>query len=149
MHTVRSNIWSRTRREQAHGFTLVELMIVLTIIAAMAAMSVPAFQRAVVQSQADIAVANLRAIWSAERLYWLEYHTYTPASHLQTLRDLGLLDRDIASDTGCAGYDYSVTVTNSAPDPFVATATSQRGSISITISESGRVQYNGITGGIQ
>lgn len=128
-----------------NGFTLVELMIVLTIVAVLAAMSIPTFSRAIEQSRADIAAANLRAIWSAERLYWLEYHDYTTASHLPTLRDLGLLDAAVASSSGCAGYTYSV----SDSLPFEATATSQQGSITITIDENGELNFTGITGGLQ
>ena len=79
-------------------------MVVLTIIAILVAVSAPSFQRAVEQSRADIAVANLRAIWSAERLYWLEYHAYT--SDLATLQSLGLLDRNVVAST--TGYSYSV-----------------------------------------
>ena len=127
------------------GFTLVELMIVLTIMGVLATMCVPAFQRAIEQSRADVAAANLRAIWSAERLYWLECHSYTTASHLETLRDLGLVDKEIASASGSGGYDYAVTGT----DPFEATATSQQGSITIKIDESGELQYTGIKGGFQ
>jgi prepilin-type N-terminal cleavage/methylation domain-containing protein len=127
------------------AFTLVELMVVLTIVAIMATMSVPTFQHAIEQSRADIAGANLRAIWAAERLYWLEYHTYTTGDHLNTLRDLGVLDKAIASASGTAGYIYNVT----GPSPFEATATSEQGTISIKIDENGELLYTGITGGIQ
>ena len=81
------------------GFTLTELMVVTTLIGVMAAMSVPSFQRAVQQSRVDIAVANLRAIWAAERLYWLENHTYT-SSDQHPARPLALLDNGIPSDGG-------------------------------------------------
>ena len=65
-------------------------MVVLTVIAIMAAMCIPTFQRAIEQSRADVAAANLRAIWAAERLYWLEYHAYT--DQFDNLRAMGLLD---------------------------------------------------------
>ena len=79
------------------GFTLTELMVVTTLIGVMAAMSIPSFQRAVEQSRADIAAANLRAIWAAERLFWLENHAYTDKLSQQSpqpvgLMQLGLLD---------------------------------------------------------
>jgi prepilin-type N-terminal cleavage/methylation domain-containing protein len=133
------------RGRKTNGFTLVELMVALTIIAMMTAISLPSFQRAIEQSRADIAAANLRAIWAAERLYWLEYHTYTSESHLETLRDLGVLDRTVASESGSSGYIYAIT----GPAPFEATATSQQGTISIKIDENGELHYTGITGGLQ
>jgi general secretion pathway protein G len=87
------------------GFTLTELMVVMAIIGVMAAVSAPSYQRAIEQSRADIAVANLRAIWAAERLYWLEYHKYS--DDLTQLRDLGLLDPEIANSAANAKYTYT------------------------------------------
>ena len=54
-HVIPTAYCSAARR----GFTLVEMMIVLTIIAIVATMCIPTFQRAVEQSEADIAAANL------------------------------------------------------------------------------------------
>ncbi len=90
-------------------------MVVLIVIAALTAFCVPSFQRALEQSRADVAVANLRAIWSAERLYWLEYHAYT--ADLAALEAMGLIDPEIVSST--AGYVYSASATT---DGFQAAA---------------------------
>jgi len=98
------------------GTTLMEVAVVTTIIGVMAAMSAPSFQRAMEQSRADLAGANLRAIWSAERLYWLEYRTYT--TDLSALQSLGLLDPSIVSSQ--TFYVYQVTSTSA--DTFTATA---------------------------
>ncbi len=69
------------------------------------------------QSRADIAGANLRAIWIAERLYWLDQHAYT--ADLAVLRTAGLLDSGIGTSAG--GYEYAVT--SASTDAFEATAT--------------------------
>ena len=143
--TVATQAATRTagRAAAPSGFTLTELMVVVTILAIMAAMSAPSFQRAVEQSRADIAAANLRAIWAAERLYWLEYQSYTTSSHLETLRDLGLVDSEVVTSTG--GYSYTVT-----PSPWKATATSEAPvSATITIDENGKIQSSGITPAFQ
>ena len=103
-------------------------MVVTTIIGVMAAMSVPSFQRAIEQSRADIAVANLRAIWAAERLYWLEYHTYTTS--VSTLQSSGSLDNGIPNDgvSSMGGYQYSVPPRPGAIDTtMTATATNVNG----------------------
>ena len=42
------------------------------------AMGVPRFQLSLEQARANVAGANLRSIWSAQRLYWLENRTYAP-----------------------------------------------------------------------
>jgi prepilin-type N-terminal cleavage/methylation domain-containing protein len=95
----------RTRSAASTGFSLVEVMVVLTIIGILVAMTVPSYQRAVEQSRADVAAANLRALWSAQRLYWIEHHAYT--SNLTALQSLGLLDPAIVLST--TGYVYAVT----------------------------------------
>jgi prepilin-type N-terminal cleavage/methylation domain-containing protein len=75
---------SFTRRTASRGFSLIEVMVVMTVVGVLVAMSVPSFQRAVVESQADMAIANLRAIWAAERLYWLQNHEYAPVELLKS-----------------------------------------------------------------
>ncbi len=79
------------------GYTLVEVMVVITVIGILTGLAAPSYWRAVEQSRADIAAANLRAIWVAERLYWLDHHVY--AADLATLRTLGLLDPEIAASS--------------------------------------------------
>ena len=92
-------------------------MVVLAVIAAMVAMAMPSYKRAMEQSRADIAAANLRAIWTAQRVYWLEYHLYT--DNLAGLRDMGLVDPEIIAGTG--GYVYAVASADA--DSFQADAT--------------------------
>ncbi len=99
------------------GISLVELLVAVTLIGIMTAMAVPSFRRAVEQSRADIATANLRAIWSAERCYWLEYRTYT--SDLTLLRSLGLLDPTVVSSSSF--YTYNIPAVEASS--FSATAT--------------------------
>jgi len=125
------------RRTAPRGFTLTELMIVFVIIGVMAAMSVPSFQRAIEQSRCDIAAANLRTIWAAERLYWLEYQTYT--SDLTILQSLKLLDPTINS-TDAGGYNYAATVVSSSSVTATATRSgSSQWSGTLTISGDGEI----------
>lgn len=99
------------------GMSLVEMNVTLTIIAVLITLSVPPYRRVLEQSRADMAGAQLRVIWSAQRYHWLEYHSYSDS--LQTLRTLGLLDA--ATVAGNQGYQYTVAVPD--PNTFVATAT--------------------------
>ncbi len=108
----------------------------LAVIGVLVSMSVPSFRRSMEQSRADIAGSNLRAIWAAERLYWLENRTYT--TNLALLESAGLLDPQILSST--APYAYAVSSANSTG--FTATATrsgSARWSGQFTIDEDGTV----------
>ncbi|MDB5334513.1 MAG: prepilin-type N-terminal cleavage/methylation protein [Planctomycetaceae bacterium] len=118
------------------GISLVELLVCVTLIGIMTSMAVPSFRRAVDQSRADIATANLRAIWSAERCYWLEYRCYT--SDLNLLRSLGLLDPTIVTSSSFYAYDIPSAETTA----FTATATrigGTRWTGAFTIDETGVV----------
>ena len=94
-----------------------EMMLVLTIMGVVLAMSAPTFNRSIEQSHADIAGANLGAIWTAERLYWLENQTYT--NDLAELESLGLLDPTIAA--AATRYVYAIPLADATT--FTATAT--------------------------
>ena len=54
------------------GFTLVEIMIVVTIIGILASLAVPAFQRARWKALETSIRNNLRQIWGAAQQYMLE-----------------------------------------------------------------------------
>jgi Tfp pilus assembly protein PilE len=110
--------------------TLLELVMVTVIIGILASMAVPSFHRALEQSRADVACANLRAIWSAQRLYWLDNRTYAP--DLATLQSLDLLDDSLSNQP----Y-YYYEIGNADATTFTAWATrvsnsSWNGSFNIT-----------------
>ncbi|NLF07261.1 MAG: prepilin-type N-terminal cleavage/methylation domain-containing protein [Pirellulaceae bacterium] len=129
-------------RIRSPAFTLVEVMVVIIVVGALTAFGIPSFQRAMEQSRVDIAAANLRAIWAAQRLYWLEYHEYSP--NLDPLNDLELLDSEIMNTS--TGFLYS---TESTEDGF-ETAADRTGtphwSGTLTIDQTGAIDGN-ITSG--
>jgi prepilin-type N-terminal cleavage/methylation domain-containing protein len=85
------------RARRRRGYTLIEVVVVLTIMGVLLTISAPSFHRALEESRADAATAALRSIWSAERLYWLEYRTYT--SDMTALAGLGLVDPSLVAGT--------------------------------------------------
>lgn len=97
------------------GASLLELSIVAVIIGVLASMGIPSFQRGLEQSRTDLAAANLRSIWSAQRLYWLETREYAP--DLATLEAWELLDAAVAAQA----Y-YTFAITSADADTFVAIA---------------------------
>jgi prepilin-type N-terminal cleavage/methylation domain-containing protein len=109
--------------QKYRAFTLIELMVALSIIAVMVVLCAPGFERAIEQSRADVAAANLRAIWAAQRLYWLEYHVYAgsdnAANGLAQLLATGLLDSKLASSNN--RYTYSIASADA--EQFSAAAT--------------------------
>lgn len=68
---------SRKRLKQG-GFTLIELMIVVVIIAILAAMAIPRFMRASVKSKQTEAKLVLKQIYTMQRAYRQENDTYFP-----------------------------------------------------------------------
>lgn len=119
------------------GFSLIELMVAVAILGVIIAFAEPSFRRTIEQSRADIAVANLRAIWTAQRLYWLENRTY--AESLSELESLDLLDSTLVT----ASDPYSYEIGDDADETtFTATATRASGgswSGSFTIDQTGAV----------
>ena len=60
------------RNKRTLGFTLVEIMIVVTIIGILASLAVPAFQRARWKAVETSIRNNLRQMWGAAQQYMLE-----------------------------------------------------------------------------
>ena len=119
------------------AYTLVEMSVVLIIMGIFITLAMPKFSRSLESARADVAGANLRAIWTAERIYWLDNRTYTTS--LSVLVSLNLLDPSIPSDPY---YTYLVP----AADVATFTATAQRAP---NVSWSGTVtitQDGGLTG---
>ncbi len=100
------------------GHSLIEVIISVMVFGILVSMGVPKFQQSIEQSRADAAGANLRSIWSAERLYWLQSRTFAP--DLTTLVNTNLVDPSLGSSNG--SYTYNVAA---SPDgtSFTATAT--------------------------
>lgn len=59
------------------GFTLIELMIVIAIIAFLAMVSIPSFKRFLAKAKRTEAYMNLNALATAEKVYWAEHATYS------------------------------------------------------------------------
>jgi prepilin-type N-terminal cleavage/methylation domain-containing protein len=94
----------KSRRTARHAFSLIEVVVTMTILAILISFSTPSVMRTMEQSHVDLAGAGLRMINTAQRFYWLEYRTY--AGDLQTLIDEGLIDQDLG--TTAPRYEFSI-----------------------------------------
>ena len=145
---------NRAGSRRPRGFSLVEVMTVCIITGILASMSVPRFSRAMEQSRANIAVANLRAIWTAQRAYWLQnvdangVNTFAP--DLATLRAARLVDQNLVDDTGDSGpidpgisYVYKIIQLDSSS--FTASARRANSTVwvsTLTIDSNGDIAGN-------
>ena len=130
-------------RPRRRGFTILELMIVVTIMGVLIAVPAPMFGRAMEQPKLDVAASNVRSIWAAERFYYLEKGRYGTLSDLaaDTLAS-DLVDPTILS--GAAFYSYTV-VPSTDGQSFVATAAHPTSTIcsgTVTIDQTGNLAWN-------
>ena len=110
----------KTRRREPGGFTLVELCIAMVIICLMVTLAVPTFRRSIEQARADVASANLRTLWSAQRVYWLENRRF--ASSLSDLRALDLVDVAIADSPNNPKAVYVYRISSADASAFTGGA---------------------------
>jgi prepilin-type N-terminal cleavage/methylation domain-containing protein len=100
--------------EHKRGFTLIELMIVVAIIAVLAGVLIPNFVHARSQTATAACESNLRAIATAAELYFTDNQTY-PAS-------TNAVDRNFGVGDGAAAGTY---LNNTPVDPAASTATAR------------------------
>jgi type II secretion system protein G len=105
-----------TAREAERGFTLIELMIVVAIIAILAGILIPNFVNARAQAQTAACESNLRAIATALELYYADNQVYPTASGaavqptLLTANGIAYLNntpKDPAAQSGTATYSLT------------------------------------------
>jgi len=108
---------SRRLRGGNKGYSLIEMLVALIVTGVLMSIGIPRFQQSLEQSRTDVAGANLRAIWAAQRLYWLENRTYAP--DLNTLLSANLIDPSLPTATA----PYSYTIASASDSWFTATAT--------------------------
>ena len=121
-------------RKKDKGFSLVELMIVVAIIAILAAIAIPAFMRFAMKSKTSEATGNLSAIRTAEESYKAENDVYynclqSPAaltgSTPQAWVEAGLPSVNQFADIGFepdGWVRYQYQVINASPVSFAAEA---------------------------
>lgn len=117
------------------AFSLIEVVVTMTILAVLLTFAAPSVIQTMEQSHADLAGASLRSIASAQRFYWLENRTY--ATTLQALIDDGLVDGELIN----ASPRYEFSITAATAEGFTARARRR------TFSGSGTPVYDGAWSG--
>jgi type IV pilus assembly protein PilA len=84
-------MWINKRIRDERGFTLIELMVVVLIIAILIAIAIPTFLGARRRAQNRQAQSNLRNGLTSEKTYYADAQVYTNSS-----TDLGLIESNLA-----------------------------------------------------
>ena len=115
-----------TEKSSHAAFTMIELMIVVSVIGLLAAISVPNFVRARTQSQTNACINNLRQIDDASQEWALDNHKAAEASVMFTDIQSYLKNAIICPATGPGAtfaVSYTLTTVSNKPACNVVPAT--------------------------
>src|SRR6266849_3964545 len=93
------------RERRSAGFTLVELMVVTAILAALAGILLPVFARARERGREAACTSNLRQISAALLIYSQDYDGQLPTFRSDPLSAAHASEIDYWHDHFCAGLD--------------------------------------------
>ncbi len=103
------------QRRTGHGFTLIELMIVVSIIGIMAAIAIPSFLRFACRSRQSEAKEVMKGLWLTNEVYNGEHATYLTVPQMTTFGGLGPLS--------VQGKYYAFTIAVNGNVSYTLTAT--------------------------
>lgn len=118
------------------GFTLIELMVAVAIVAILAAIALPAYQQYVIRGKRTAAQAQMMDIANREQQYFMANRAYADYPTLTSQTGYAL-----SSDVS-ANYSASIT-TGSVLDATCASVASAVPSYVITLAASGSQQSDG------
>lgn len=107
-------------RAATSGFTLAELMIVVAIVAILAAIAIPSYNRYVLRANRSAAEDVMMSMASAQERFMIDSRQYTTANS-----DLGY---GTLPDTVSPNYGIAMTTSVGPPPGFTITATPVAGS---------------------
>jgi type IV pilus assembly protein PilE len=127
METLLRHVQGRfgAARRTARGVTLMELLVVITILALLATIAVPTYRRYLIRAQRAEAKVALLQLQTAQEKFYLQNNVYTDSITAGSPSGLGL-----TSSTETGKYTVSVTledVDGVADQAYVATAAPRAG----------------------
>ena len=101
------------------GITLAEMLMVIIIIGILAALALPRFGKTKEHAIGKEAIANLKLIAAAEKIYRMELNAYYPYS-AGSQSDITNINNYLRLSITEANWDYSVTTTGIPASTFTA-----------------------------
>lgn len=121
------------------GFTLIELMIVVAIVAFLAMVAIPSFKKFLAKAKRTEAYMNLNALATAEKIYWAEHGTYST-----DLTAIGWKPEGQTQYTyGFTGSERKNYVTGALNSPISASGVGSAGKDSFTATAVGDIDGDG------
>lgn len=117
--------------EGCRGFTLIELMIVIAIIACLSMISVPSLMKFLAKAKRAEAYIHLRMLANAQKAYFAEHGRYTKnigSSGLGWVPD-GAVNYTYGFCDGAAGESYFIGELKTQPSALTGSSISQNGFI--------------------
>ena len=116
-----------------NGFTLIELMVTVAILAVIAAIAIPAYTGYVATARNVEAMDNLSAIQIAEEEYFLQNNAYIPASTTTALVQSNSTNLWVAAPATESAREFTYSVTLVGTTGYTATATGKGGKVPATV----------------
>lgn len=111
----------------AAGFTLIELMIVVAIVAILAAIAIPSYRRYVLHGNREAAESLMLEIASAQERYLVDNRAYAPDT-----ATLGY-SSSVQPPAVSANYDLSLATVAGPPPSYVITAVPKGSQVADTL----------------
>jgi len=138
-------VMTRQSDNRVRGFTLIELMVAMAIVAILATIAYPLYLHQLVEARRSAAEAALMDIAQREQQYMLDQRQYAAGASASALST----SLSVTVPTNVTQF-YTVSVTTAAgpPPTFLATAapiagSAQSGDVTLTIDQTGSKQPTG------
>ena len=121
---------------RGHGFTLIEILVVVAIVGILSAIAVPSYRDYVVRARLTEAFTGLGSVQTQAEEFWANQHTYAGMD--------GSGQNRIPANT--ANFSYALTSADAASFKVTATGRGQMDGFVYTIDQSGARTTRGPTG---
>ena len=133
-------------RSRARGFTLLELVVVIVILAILAGLAVPRYMRTVNRSRSNEALQTLGYLRESAERYYARYSSYSGIAN-----DFGNLDFSPTDVSGTPSWTYAASGQAADAYTFTATYTGSGGGTAVlskaaggAVTVTGTGQFDGI-----